>query len=343
MLEHLIEQPIFSFTPAVERDRRIRACPGADVVGQSESGRGIVGIVVGQGEHLVSLIAGSHSDEPVGSETLMYLAEYLTGDAAQAAELRQAYRFVIVPHVNPDGETLNRAWIDEWPDPLAYLQHRVREPPGRDVEFAWPNRRPENVALARLLADHGPFDLHLSLHGMAMATGGWHLIERHGVDRTAELRRQYAAAMSDVGLELFDWDRGGDKGFEYIEPGFATTPRGAAMREHFLAEGDTETAALFGDSSMEYVRSLGGDPLCMVTELPLFVLRGGTIDDEPGKPHRYFAFKERLDQAGDAIVGDDIDRLADLMGDYALEAMPIDRAVRLQLRAIALGLEAICP
>ena len=44
------------------------------------------------------------------------------------------------------------------------------------------------------------------------------------------------------------------------------------MRRHFLDRGDPETAAVFRPSSMEYVRSLGGDPLTFVSEMPLFLL-----------------------------------------------------------------------
>ena len=65
-------------------------------------------------------------------------------------------------------------------------------------------------------------------------------------------------------------DRNGEKGFQYIGPGFTTTPEGQAMRAYFKSIGDEQTVSLFRDSSMEFVRKLGGDPLCLVTEIPLF-------------------------------------------------------------------------
>jgi len=320
-LPDIVGGPIASFTPAAQRDRRLLAA-GGRVIGQSEAGRDIVGVVVGDGPVKVSLVAGAHSDEPVGAETLLRLVEAVSrGDATPQAA------FVIVAHVNPDGEALNRAWMDAWPDPMAYLAHRMREEPGRDVEFAYPDGRVENEQVSSFLSEHGPYDLHMSLHGMAAATGAWHLIERSWVDRTDEIRRGYARAVREAGVALFDWDRGGEKGFHYIGPGFATTPTGVAMREHFDAKGDPDTAAKFQSSSMEYVQSLGGDPLCMVTELPLFLVRGFLDENIPAVPRNYLAFREALEAM-------------DLEG-FDIEHVAIDVAARLQLRAIELGIERV--
>ena len=46
------------------------------------------------------------------------------------------------------------------------------------------------------------------------------------------------------------------------------------MREHFLRLGDEESAARFRPSSMEALRYLGGDPLTLVSEMPLFITPG---------------------------------------------------------------------
>ena len=67
------------------------------------------------------------------------------------------------------------------------------------------------------------------------------------------------------------------------------------MRAHFHAMGDPVTAARFHDSSMEFVRTLGGDPLCLVTEMPLFLI-AQPDPAEPGHPAAYLAFKEVLPQ-----------------------------------------------
>lgn len=285
-------------------------------IGESEERRPIDGIVLGRGKAAVSLVAGAHAEEPVGPETLRSFA------IDPPRELLDRFRFVIVPHVNPDGEARNRAWMERWPDPRAFLEGHVREPPGRDIEFGYPDMRPENRAVAAFLAEHAPYALHMSLHGMAAAEGAALLIERTWVDRTAALREGFARAAEEAGLGLHDHDRKGEKGFLYIGPGFSTTPEGAAMRRHFAERGDERTARLFCDSSMEFVRGLGGDPLCLVTEVPLFLI--DNPDPQPRVPTAYLAFRQR----GEI----DLDRL---------RPIGIETAMALQRRTLELGLEAV--
>jgi predicted deacylase len=302
------------------------------LLGESEEGRPIYGVVLGNGPKTVSLIAGAHSDEPVGPETLRTL---ILKGLPQGGPWLDEFRFVIVPHVNPDGEARNREWTKSWPDPAAYLRHVFREPPGRDVEFGFPEMRVENQLVSEFLRAHAPYALHMSLHGMAVAEGAMLLIERHWAGSTQELRDRFRKAARDAGLDMHDQNRKGEKGFFYIEAGFWTTPEGAAMRHHFRAMGDPETAALFHQSSMEYVRTLGGDPLCLVTELPLFVVPNR--DPKPGVPAAYLALKERLPELTmRAKHGEPLDQ--DLA---SLRPLELVMAMRLQLKALELGLEHV--
>ena len=302
-------------------------------IGISEQGRPVLGAVIGTGNRHATLIGGAHADEPVGPETLRLLIVSATRpEAALAAVLRQ-WRLWVVPHVNPDGELANRAWIERWPSVDAFLGHVLREPPGRDLEFGFPSMRPENAAVAAFMARAAPVRLHASLHGMAFAEGAALLIERGWVTRTARLRRAFSAAAAACGVGLHDEDRRGEKGFHYVRPGFATTPTGAAMRAHFRDAGDPETAALFHDSSMEHVaRSAPGpeSPLCLVTEVPLF--------RAARRPGGYAALRVRLPeltmraQRG-APVTDELAR-------FGVEPVDPRAAIRLQLHAIELGLAA---
>lgn len=301
-------------------------------IGTSEGGRPLCGVVLGRGPVTVSLIAGAHADEPVGPETLRLLVTEGLGTEA-LRDFFGRFRFVIVPHVNPDGEAANRRWIEEWPDVQAYLAHAHREPPGRDLEFGFPAMRRENHAVADFLAAHAPFALHMSLHGMGFAEGVLLLIERTWADRTLALQAAWRERVARLGLPLHDHDRGGEKGFAYLGPGFTTTPRGAAMRQYFRAMDDEATATLFHQSSMEYVQSLGGDPLCLVTEVPLFLLSADP-PTSPGVPGKYLAWKEKLPdlklRRGEDVAGE--------IAAFGLTPVPLAVAVRLQLDALELGL-----
>ena len=305
-------------------------------LGRSEEGRRLVGIRLGRGPLKACLLAGAHADEPVGPESLRTLILKGLEGRDRLGSLFERYTLYIVPHVNPDGEERNRGWIEAWPDPEAYLKHAVRELPGRDVEFNYPAKRIENGAVSGWLASNAPYHLHMSLHGMGFSDGAMLLIEKNWTYRTGTVQEGFTEAARLAGLRLHDHNRKGEKGFFYIAPGFTTTPEGTAMRTYFRSHGDETTAALFGDSSMEFVRSLGGDPLCMVTELPLFIVDGPF---EPFIPTAYLAFKSELPEIRLALQrGDNVD---DRLARYGLNHVPIAEAVRIQLRTIELGLEAV--
>ena len=257
--------------PLVFRDNEaLRAHLGSlplasvEVIGQSRRGQDLFGITFGSGRQRVSIVAGSHADEPTGPATAQALSEILSD-----SPLLERFTFVVIPQINPDGADDNRSWFSDPPDLARYAAGTVREPPGEDIEFGFgEDGRPENLAAMRFLEEYGPFVAHFSLHGMGFAEGAWFLICREWVERTESLRLSLFERTGTHGFPLHDIDRGGDKGFNRIAPGFCTTPTSTAMKTFF--EDAPDMAARFRPSSMEFVQSLGGDPLCMVSELPLF-------------------------------------------------------------------------
>lgn len=308
-------------------------------IGASEEGRPIDAVVIGKGSRRVSLIAGAHSDEPVGPETLRTLIIEGLKQRDSLAEVFDRFQFVIIPHINPDGEARNQSWITKWPSVEAYLLQAFREPPGRDLEFGFPNMRVENKCVSEFFRSYSPFALHASLHGMGFAEGAMLLIERHWIAKTKTLRVQFKQAVRAAGLRLHDHDRKGEKGFHYIEPGFWTTPEGAAMRAFFQANSDPTTAEKFHDSSMEFVRSLGGDPLCLVTELPLFVINKEITPRPPGVPQAYLEFAEKIPALRSGLLaGRSIQPLLD---HFQIQPFSLNDAVQLQLKVIEFGLQTI--
>ena len=334
-----------------------------EIIGESEEGRPIAGVTLGHGPRLATLMAGAHADEPVGPETLRTLV--LEGLAARGwgapdgglEALFERFTFRIVPHVNPDAEALNGGWIRDF-DPAqpveslrSYLRHRLREAPGRDVEFAFPDQRLETCAVTRFLfGDPGSESgagsapaLHASLHGMGFSEGALLLIDADRLASAEALRAGFRAAAAEAGLALHDHDRGGDKGFAYGGPGFTSTPRGEAMRDHFLELGDSRTAARFGLSSMETAaqaaaRAGTSAPLAIVTELPLFVFEA-PHEHAPGVPALLNRWKALEADAALAVAlgGGGLEALVAPLGMRALGLQP---AVRLHLRTLDLALAA---
>jgi hypothetical protein len=308
-------------------------------LGNSEEGRPIDAVILGNGPKRISLLAGAHSDEPVGPETLRTLILEGLGNREALRDPFERYRFFIIPHINPDGEARNRIWIKQFPDMEAYLKHVFREPPGRDLEFGYPDMREENRLVSAFLKDHAPFHLHINLHGMGFSEGAMLLIERHWINRSGELQKQFAAYAQESGLKLHDHNRKGEKGFVYIGPGFTTTPEGRAMQAYFRSLSDEETAGKLHLSSMEYVRTLGGNPLCLVTELPLFVIGKKAENPLPGVPVVYLEFLERLPKLRlKASAGES---LANAIEEFQIRPLDLNTAARFQLYTIQLGLEMI--
>ncbi len=322
---------------------------GGVEIGRSRGDRPIHAWRFGCGPLSVSLIAGCHADEPMGPEVLRRLCAWLSGLPA-AHPLLAAYRWSVVPHVNPDGERRNAEWCrrtvpvpdhrggaDRGFELAAYLEQVVRELPGDDVEFGFPRgredatARPETRAVAEFLAAGAPYRLHASLHGMGFAPGVWFLLEEAWEERTVELRRTLARRARSMGYPLLDVDRRGEKGFRRIAEGFSTRPDSRAMRAFFEARGEAETATLFRPSSMELARSLGGDPLTVVSEMPLFLLASAARGGPPFRPGTAGGRELRLwlDRLV-AEVGGDPDRLAD----RGVRPMPLGDQMRLQLALI---------
>ena len=322
-----------------------------EVVGVSEEGRAIAGVTMGLGPQLVTLVAGAHADEPVGPETLRaFVLECLAarGWGAEGGGLEDVFErftFRVIPHLNPDGEARNRSWIETWDasrpaESLGhYLRGRRREPPGRDLEFGYPDLRVENEAATAFLFDGTPVALHASLHGMGFSEGALLLIEKEWLvsDASSGLQDGFTEAARRAGLPLHDHDRGGDKGFVYGGPGFWSTPRGAAMREHFLEVGDPETASKFRSSSMEQAATtFGGKTLSVVTELPLFRLAPSS---RPGVTESLQAFKAEMpsvleDAAEERSLQPWVDR-------FEITCPPLEDQVRLHLRVLDHALEAV--
>jgi len=340
----LVKMPTAFRLSADVRDALIALCKAHDEIaqhqqiGHSEAGEPIDAFIIGNGERKISLISGSHSDEPVGAEALRTLMTQLLKNPQHYNELLRQFQFLIIPQINPDGERINYKWAEKWPDIAEYLQHAFREKPGRDLEFGYPDMRQENRVVSTFLKQYAPIELHISLHGMAYSEGAMLLINSNWIDRTKGLQKTFVENAKREGLGLHSHDRKGEKGFDYIGPGFTTTPRGRAMQQYFLERDDVETAGKFRLSSMEYVEDLGGDPLCLVTELPLFLIKNSG-DTSPGIPENYLAFRNIIPQLQRrAVAGED---LSGPLKSFQLQPLALEKAIRLQLGVIEAGIQAL--
>lgn len=357
----MTEPALPSYEALEGRFEEIAACDpveeeAGEAIGRSREGRPVRAFRIGTGPRRVSLLAGCHADEPVGPRLLRRLAAHLLDLPAEDPLLASA-EWWILPDINPDGAARNSAWQrPAGEEPAAYdfgryLAHVLRELPGDDVEFGFPRgaadegARPENRAARDWWREGGPFSLHASLHGMATGTGPWYLLEPGWRGRPAleALMDRCRASASHAGYGLHDVERAGEKGFHRLAPGFATRPNHVSMREHFLAAGDPETAALFRPSSMETVRALGGDPLTLVSEVPLFLVPEMAGEEHGAAAHpgpnpwrdrlRGWAAAIRTGESGE-------EEIRDAASAEGLRTVPVIDQMRLQWAFVCAGLEA---
>ncbi len=329
--------------------RPVAPCAGA-VIGRSRDRRAVRAFRLGTGDFRISLLGGCHADEPVGPRMLRHLASYLA-QLPNDDPLVRDLEWWIVPHVNPDGEQRSRNWnrgSEKQYDLVTYLLNVIREKPGDDIEFGFPSDRhqhevrPENRAVFEWWGESaGPFALHVSLHGMGFAAGPWFLIEAEWQDRCAILKSRCAARVRQLGYELHDVERNGEKGFFRIGRGFCTRPDSRYMRDYFLDQGDPDTALLFKPSSMETIRSFGGDPLTLVSEMPLFITPG--VGENLGPPDPVaVAWKRRIEEWRLRLASQDDDSaVRQEAADMELIPMPVRDQMELQLTFVAAGIEQV--
>lgn len=311
------------------------------MIGHSEKGEPIYGFVFGEGPKTVSLVAGAHADEPVGPNTLYRLILTMLWSPRKFEELYNRFRFLIIPHVNPDGDAANAEWMVHWPDVKAFMSGTKRELPGRDIEFGYPDMRPENRIASAFWKREGPADLHISLHGMQFSEGFLLLINDEWEEQTRQWRMQFDRSMKEEGLAPHDHDRHGEKGFNYMGPGFSSTPKGSAMRRHFLEQGDRETADKFHHSSMEFHLGMNPAVLCMVTEFPLFLVEHSATR---GVPENYLKLKASWTELGeyDGSKGNTPETMIrNLVERFNIRPLPLEKTMRLQLFVIQSGMDLI--
>lgn len=342
-------------------------------IGRSREGRDLYGISVGAGRKIVTITAGAHADEPAGPMTAMLLADWLSSSEAPVArELRELATFIICPQVNPDGSEANKGWFSAVPDFGRYVRHVRRELPGDDVEFGYPGDgkgalRPENQAVVDYLSDFGAADAHFSLHSMGFAGGAWFLLGEAAVAHSNGLMERLVVKAAREGFDLHDIERNGEKGFRRLAPGFCTTPDSRAMAEHFRGLGDEAMAEKFHFSSMEWTLERNPEAVVLVTEVPVFALRGGFDEARRGVTDAskvregwemqerreewllrgwglreapvpggtaYEEFRERLKGV---VAAGDFEGAVDLAAGFGVVSVPFEAQCRLMVEAVVVG------
>ena len=317
-----------------------------DTIGFSRKGRPIKAFCHGSGDFAISLIGGLYADEPLGPRFLRHYTTFL-GTLPPDHPLLTRYQWWIIPHANPDGEITNSAWTEE-ANGYYHLSRCItfseRESPGDDMEYGFPfddndkNARPENKAIYRWWeTSNTPFRLHLSCHGMLFGQGPWFLIDRNWLSKCKPLINSCTALTEQLGYQLHDVNRKGEKGFSRISRGFSTRPDSRYMKEYYINLRDPETAAKFRPSSMETIRKISGNTLTLVPAIPLFLVP----DSDAGDNQSGFSARKWKEQFEIWRRDGNAERIEHQARQMDVRPMPILDQMKLLLTFMTAGIELV--
>lgn len=164
-----------------ERTRRLRerypALISVRVIGASRKGEPIELVTLGQGRRAALVVAGVHSNEVIGSNTVDCLMHLLADDARLRERLDHTWHFI--NPIEPDGMRLNESWLGRELTPASYFGGFFRPALRRQAEYTFPAQLPslkfdaagpENLAWRTALELMRPdfqFSLHNSEYGGA--------------------------------------------------------------------------------------------------------------------------------------------------------------------------------
>jgi hypothetical protein len=150
-------------------------------IGNSNSGRPILCLKIGNSKKNALIFAFPHPNEPIGSLTVEFLSGYLAENPDIVKEL--GYTWYLIKAIDPDGAILNEGWFKGPFDPLKYAKNYYRPPSHEQIEWTFPikykklvfsNPPPETQALMKLIEDLKP-NFMFSLHNAGFCGIYWYV------------------------------------------------------------------------------------------------------------------------------------------------------------------------
>jgi len=144
-------------------------------IGKSREGQLINCLKIGDGKENALLFAFPHPNEPIGSMTLEFLAQYLAKNPEFTK--KTGYTWYLIKAIDIDGAILNEGWFKGEFNPLKYAKNYYRPAPYEQVEWSFPinykkikfeTPAPETQALMHLIQKIKPkfmYSLHNSGFG----------------------------------------------------------------------------------------------------------------------------------------------------------------------------------
>lgn len=303
--------------------------PAPSTIGRSREGRPIECLTVGDGPRAALVFGTPHPNEPIGGLTTLHLARELAAD--RALGLASAYRWYIVPCVDPDGLALNSGWLRGPFDLSTYARNFYRPAGDEQVEWSFPftykrasfeKPLPETEALMELIDDVRPA-LMCSLHNSELG-GAYYYLSRPqpGLHTTLQ------AIPKHFGLGLHAGEAEAPY-IQQIDSGIYLWPEATASYDHAEALGLDPLTFMTGSSSSTYAARHG--TLTLVSELPYWrdPLAG---DRSPSGTTYATALRQQADAIEEVVIL--LRRGLEAVGCEAVAPSPFLRATSYFARAL---------
>jgi hypothetical protein len=135
-------------------------------IGESLEGNPLYAATIGTGRKHLMFLTQQHGNEPIGTESAMYLLDFLAGGSEEAARLLRKVTVTVVPRLNPDGADRLEDALGGQPGLLSPRVNSNGIDLNRTYDPADPFsavEAPESAALRALVAELDPtllFDFH---------------------------------------------------------------------------------------------------------------------------------------------------------------------------------------
>ena len=258
-------------------------------VGKSRLGRSILCLKIGDGKKKALLFAFPHPNEPIGSLTVEFLAQYLAENPNITKQL--GYTWYLIKVIDPDGAVLNEGWFKGKFNPIKYAQNYYRPAPHEQIEWTFPinykklnftKPPPETQALMRIFKEVKPLFMY-SLHNAGFCGIYWYvshnlkamfpdlvnLVEKEGLPiHRGEPEAPYIKALSPAIYQLF----GIQESYDFFEENGVMNP---------------EELIKNGTSSDDYLKQITNNKgFTLVCEMPYFYDNALEDDSESNYGYR---------------------------------------------------------
>ena len=270
-------------------------------LGRSRAGDALWCLRLGDGPENALCFACPHPNEPIGTLTLLTLAEILAGDPALLRETGMTWH--LIPCVDPDGTRLNEGWFKGPFTIENYVRGFYRPPGSRQVEWTFPFRFrgmwfekpiPETRILMGMIGQLRP-KLTYSLHNSAFGGAYWYVTKN---DAALCAALEGAAHRQNLPLHL------GEPESPYISKYSKAVHSMMSLRgyyEYRAARGEPIPTGeqSCGTCSADYIGTVC-DSLVLMAELPYFQVRGIDDDSDSGMTRRDALGERAARRAGHA-------------------------------------------